>query len=122
MSYWTDNRTKILGTATTIVAGLLSMIALGMFDANAESPALLAPLTVRWLTIVLSVLNMALGGGTVAVGVANASNVRVAEAKAVVATALQTALSTPPPGETLTKTVVSQTTVTQGSAPTGDGS
>src|SRR6185295_13773573 len=104
--FWIDNRTKILGTASTLVAGLLAMIASGMFDANAVSPALLEPLTLRWLTIWLSIINMALGGGTIAVGVANSTNVRVAEASATTAAVIQTALNTPPPGETTVKTTV----------------
>ena len=101
-----DNRTKILGTATTLVAGVLGMIALGMFDATATSAALLSPFAIRWITVVLTLANLLLGGGTIAVGVANASNVRVAEANATVATAMQTALNTPPPGETTVKTTV----------------
>jgi hypothetical protein len=101
MTFWqllVDNKTKILGTLTTIVASLLSMIALGMFAADASSPALLEPLTIRWMTIFLSLLNIALGGGTIAAGIANTTSTKVAEAKAQVASALTTALhATPPP-------------------------
>lgn len=99
-----DNKTKILGTLTTVVASLLSMIALGMFNADAASPALLDPLTVRWMTIILSLLNVALGGGTVAAGISNstrekvaASAATVAVAKAETAQAMETAILTPSP-------------------------
>jgi len=105
MTFWTDNKTKILGTLTTVVAALLSMIALGMFNADASSPALLEPLTIRWMTIVLSLLNVALGGGTVAAGLSNttrervaASAARIEEAKATTAVVIENALNTQPPG------------------------
>ena len=105
MQFLADNKTKILGTLTTVVAALLSMIALGMFNADANSPALLEPLTIRWMTIILSLLNVALGGGTVAAGLSNTTKERVAAsaatvavAEATTATAMETALNTEPPG------------------------
>jgi predicted tellurium resistance membrane protein TerC len=98
MTWLADNKTKLLGTLTTIVAAVLAMIALGMFDKTADDVALIAPHQLRWLTVILSILNVTLGGGTIAAGVANSGNVRVEEAKARVATAMETAIqSTPPP-------------------------
>jgi hypothetical protein len=90
MTIWqfmTDNKTKILGTLTTVVAGLLSMIALGMFNGSPTEPPLLESFTLRWMTVVLSLLNMVLGGGTIAAGVANTTKERVATAAATVAVA-----------------------------------
>jgi hypothetical protein len=100
MTFWqwlTENKTKILGTLSTIVAALLSMIAMGMFAATATMPALIDEGPMRWMTIGLSLLNVALGGGTIAAGVANTHAVRIEEAKAEVATAITTALNTPAP-------------------------
>lgn len=99
MNWLNEHKTKLLGIATALVATLLSMIALGMFNADANSPALLDPLTQRWMTILLSLLNVALGGGTYAAGVSNSSKVRIAEAKAEVAGAIETALNMPPPAK-----------------------
>lgn len=103
-SFLTENKTKILGTLTMVVGALLSMIATGLFGATADSPALLEPSTIRWLAIILSLLNVALGGGTVAAGIQNTTRERVAEAAATVAVAkaetaqaMTTALLTPPP-------------------------
>jgi hypothetical protein len=97
-----DHKTKLLGTLTTVIATLLSMIALGMFDADMTSPALLEPTTVKWMTVVLSLLNVVLGGGTVAAGLSNTTQERVAAsaatievAKAEQAQAMEVALNTP---------------------------
>jgi len=104
MTLWLDHKTKILGTLTTLVAGLLSLIALGMFDATATDPALLSSMTIRWLTIICSLLNMVLGGGTIAAGLSNSTRERIAASKATVATAqsataqaMENALNTEPP-------------------------
>ena len=104
MSPWQENRTKILGTAATVVAGTLSMISLGMFGSNGTEPALLEPVTIRWMTVVLSLLNMVLAGGTVAVGFSNTTAERIASAaarvevaKADTAAAMETALLSPSP-------------------------
>jgi hypothetical protein len=94
MTFWRvvfDNKVKILGTLTTVVATLLGMIALKMFDADATSPALLEPITIRWWTIFLTLLNVVLGGGTAAAGFSNGTRVKVEEARAEVATAMVTA-------------------------------
>lgn len=99
MGFWqwlADNKTKTLGTLTTVVATLLGMIALKMFDADANSPALLEPITLRWWTIFLTLLNVVLGGGTVAAGFSNGSRIKIAEAKAEVATAMETAIKATP--------------------------
>jgi ABC-type uncharacterized transport system permease subunit len=100
MTFWqwlVENKTKILGTATTIIATILAMIALGMFDKTADDVALIAVHQLRWMTVVLSILNVSLGGGTIAAGVANTHAVRIEEAKAEIATAMTTALNAPPP-------------------------
>ena len=86
-SFLFENRTKILGALTTAVAGLLSMIAMQMFDATATAPALLSPQTLRWLVIILSLANLMLGGTTIAVGFSNTTAERVAASKATTATA-----------------------------------
>jgi hypothetical protein len=108
MTFWQfifDNKVKILGSLATLVAGLLSMIALGMFNGSPTEPALLESVTIRWMTIILSLLNLLLGGGTVAAGLSNTTKIRVAEAEATVAVAkastaavIESALNTPVPG------------------------
>ena len=92
--FWTNNRVKILGSLATLVAGMLSLIALGMFNGSETEPALLDPVTIRWMTIVLSLLNLLLGGSTVAAGVSNTTKERIAVAQAKTATAMETALHT----------------------------
>lgn len=82
-----DNKVKILGSLATLVAGLLSLIALGMFDGSATEPALLESTTIRWMTIILSLLNLLLGGSTVAAGVSNTTKERVAASAATIAVA-----------------------------------
>lgn len=107
MQFFFDNKVKILGSATTLVAALLGMIALGMFDATPTSPELLSEVALRWWTIILTILNTLLGGGTVAAGLSNTTKIKVAEAAATVAVAeaqtariVETALLTPAPGLT----------------------
>lgn len=108
MTFWAwldENKTKIIGTLATIVAALLSMIALGMFDKTADDPtALMSPHALRWLTVWLSLANVLLGGSTVAAGVSNTKQMRVAQAQAdlaqaqaVTATQVAAAINTPPP-------------------------
>jgi hypothetical protein len=99
MTFWQilfDNKVKILGTLTTVVATLLGMIALKMFDADGTTPALLEPLTLRWWTIGLTLLNVVLGGGTTAAGFSNGTKIKVAEAQAKTATAMETAINAVP--------------------------
>lgn len=101
--FWADNRTKVLGYANATAGFISTTIAAGSFM------DLLEPSTVKWLGILCGFFITVVAGGTIAVGNANTSNVRVAEAKAQVATAIQTALNTPPPGETTVKTTVTTT-------------
>jgi hypothetical protein len=74
----TENRTKLLGTATTLVAGILGMIASGMFD------DLLTEIAIKWMAVLLSIANIVLGGSTIATGFANTTRERVATAAATV--------------------------------------
>lgn len=104
MTFWqfiTEHKVKILGALSTVVAGLLGMIALKMFDGNPTAvppvAALLGDVTIRWMTVILTIANMLLGGGTIAAGTVNSTKIRVAEAKAEVANAMVEAINTPPP-------------------------
>lgn len=98
MNFWTDNRTKILGSFIAIASGVTVMISSGTFE------DLLSPIAIRWLSIVCQLFITAAGVWTIGVGVQNTTKERVAESKAIVevakaetAIAMETALRTEPP-------------------------
>lgn len=99
MTFWElvmENKVKVLGSLTVLVAFLLGAISLGQFGPTADSPALLDPITVRWMALILGGLNVLLGGGTVAAGFSNSATVKVEQAKATQASAMVTAINATP--------------------------
>lgn len=82
MTFWqlvSENWTKILGTLSTMLTTLMTLIAAGAFD------GLLDPSAIKWLGI----FGMLVGSATVGVGFNNSTKVRVAEA-------MQTAINATP--------------------------
>lgn len=83
MTFWqfvSNNWTKILGTASTMLTTLMTLIASGAFD------GLLDPSVIKWLGIA----GMLIGSATVGVGFNNSAKARVAEA-------METAIKSSPP-------------------------
>jgi hypothetical protein len=73
MTFWqlvSNNWTKILGTVTTMLTTLMTLIASGAFE------GLLEPSVIKWLGIA----GMLIGSATVGVGFNNSTKARVAEA------------------------------------------
>lgn len=91
MSFWSNHKTKALGSAVALVSGLALMTTNMSFD------GLLEPATIRWIAIVCNLLGTVLGVWTVGIGSSNTTQIRVAEAEARVAAAMDTALRTQPP-------------------------
>ena len=103
MTFWDwvgDNRTKLLGSITTLLSTLTGMIASGMFE------GLMEPTAIRWVGIIATLVGVVVGGGTVAVGFSNTTQERIAQADATVAVAqaqtavaMTDALNTVPPAQ-----------------------
>jgi hypothetical protein len=94
MTFWQlvyENRTKLLGIATALVSAVALMTTSMTFD------GLLEPNAIRWLGIFCNLGTIALGGATGIVGFGNTTEVKVAQAQARVAVAMETAINTPPP-------------------------
>lgn len=73
MTFWqlvSNNWTKILGTTSTMLTTLMTLIASGAFE------GLLEPATIKWFGIA----GMLVGSATVGVGFNNSARVKVAEA------------------------------------------
>lgn len=73
MTFWqlvSNNWTKILGTLSTMLTTLMTLIASGAFE------GLLDPSVIKWLGIA----GMLIGSATVGVGFNNSAKARVAEA------------------------------------------
>jgi hypothetical protein len=82
MTFWdlvSNNWTKILGTLSTMLTTLMTLIASGAFE------GLMEPSLIKWLGIA----GMLIGSATVGVGFNNSTKVRVAEA-------MQTAINSTP--------------------------
>lgn len=85
MTFWdlvSNNITKILGTLSTTLTTLMTLIASGAFE------GLLDPVVIKWLGIA----GMLIGSATVGVGFNNSAKVRIAEA-------METAINATPPKE-----------------------
>jgi Na+/melibiose symporter-like transporter len=99
MTFWSENKTKILGAAASVVGYISAGIAAGMFM------GLLEPTTVQWLGIGCGAAIAVLGHFTSAVGFSNTTKERVAQSQATVevakahqAEAMVEAINTPAPG------------------------
>jgi len=86
-SLW-DNKVKVMGVLSAVLMQVMSMAASGQLD------AVLSPLGITWIGIIGSVLGVAI----TAAGFSNTGALRIEEARAEVATAMKSALNTPPPG------------------------
>lgn len=87
MTFWdliSENKTKILGIATSVQATLSGLIAAGAFM------DLLTPVAIGWLGIAVALAGAVFGVTTVGVGFSNTTRERVAMA-------METALRTTPP-------------------------
>jgi len=86
MTFWdlvSNNWTKILGTVSTMLTTLMTLIASGAFE------GLLEPNLIKWLGIA----GMLVGSATVGVGFNNSARIKIA-------TAMETAIKATPPQET----------------------
>jgi hypothetical protein len=97
MNFWSENRTKILGSFIAIVTAITMMISGGTFE------GLMSDAAVRWLEILCQLVVAGAGVWTVGVGLSNTTSERVATAKALTARSMETALKTPAPGKTSTQ-------------------
>jgi hypothetical protein len=100
MNFWSENRTKILGSFIAIVTAITMMISGGTFE------GLMSDAAVRWLEILCQLVVAGAGVWTVGVGLSNTTSERVAAseataetAKALTARSMETALNTPVPTE-----------------------
>lgn len=82
--FLSDNLTKILGWATTVLASVQGLITLHAFD------GLMADTSIRWLSIITILLTGGSGGATIARGHVNSAQLKIAEK-------FSEALNTPPP-------------------------
>lgn len=80
MKFIVDNLTKILGTFSTVITTMMTMIASGVFE------GLLDPKDIRWLGI----FGMLVGAAITGVGFNNTSKERIARA-------METAIKAQPP-------------------------
>ena len=87
---WAEHRTKILGYSIATAGFISTTIASGTFV------DLMQPSTIKWMGIACGFVITVFGGGTVAVGSNNTANLRVAEARATVASAMQDAINATP--------------------------
>lgn len=83
--------TRILGYIVLTMGTIGTLATTGAFNGLLEEP------TIRWVAIAAALVTTVFGGATVAKGSSNATQIKVAEAKATVASAMETALNTPPP-------------------------
>jgi hypothetical protein len=104
MNFWSENRTKILGSFIAIVTAITMMISGGTFE------GLMSDAAVRWLEILCQLVVAGAGVWTVGVGLSNTTGERVAASeaaaeivKALTARSMETALKTPAPGKTSTQ-------------------
>jgi hypothetical protein len=99
MSFWSENRTKILGSFIAIVSAITVMISSGTFD------GLMTEVAIRWVSIICQLIITGAGVWTAGVGLSNTTRERIAAsmataevAKAETATAMETAIKTTSPG------------------------
>jgi len=95
MSFWSENRTKLLGSFIAIVSAITVMISSGTFD------GLMTEVAIRWTSIVCQLVITGAGVWTAGVGLSNSTREKVAAsaatvevAKASTAKSMETALNT----------------------------
>jgi hypothetical protein len=98
INFWSENRTKILGSFIAVVTAITMMVSGGTFE------GLMSDAAVRWLEILCQLVVAGAGVWTAGVGLSNTTRERVAAsaataemAKASAATSMETALHTPVP-------------------------
>lgn len=92
MTFWQyvwENKVKIMGVVSAVLMQIMSMAASGQLD------AVVSMVGITWIGIVGSVLGVAI----TAAGFSNTGAVRIEQARAEVATAMQSAINATPPKE-----------------------
>lgn len=85
MKFLEDHGTKILGGITSLLGALASLIAMDAFD------KLLSETAIGWLNIIVALATATVGGLTLGRGFNNSAQVKIA-------TAMETAIKSQPPG------------------------